>query len=299
MKGPSGSSISGGACSSSEYKPVTHLVRLQQHNYHSGSQPRNYLSYPSVSRLLRERGVSLDTADIRGTGPNGSLLKGDVLAYLGRVKHGYLSDQSQRLDDLSHLDLRHTKPVSVKPASENDALQANIAKSSSRPAESKRSLVEVTMPVSLDAIHRCQRAIRQSLDVNIPLSRFIKRASKIANEESSKQASLRMNKDIIFDAIIGHEREDRNPRFMPFISSSKMENDTTMGNREVDSLAFLTARWPAPTMESQPTRGRQETATSKVNIFSVKVAKENKSSASIFLNRIKALLEVEPGQLII
>ena len=277
----------------------TSLVHTRRQTYHSRSQPKNCFSYPSVQRLLREQGISHDTANIPATGPNGSLLKGDVLAYLGRVKQGYLSAQSQRLENLSHLDVRHTKYVHVKPVLDTDNLEANDTDSFSKDKKPQRSIVEVTIPISLNAVYNCQNLIRQSLEVNVPLSSFITRASVIANEESSKQASLSSKKDTIFDAIIGQEQTGRQFRFVPSMKSSTSMHAMKTENHEVDSLDFLTARLPTPKALGRRTRDRLEKVTSKADIFSVKVATGKRYPASIFLNKFKSLLELEPGQLIL
>ena len=248
--------------------------------------------YPSVQRLLRGQGIPLDKADIPATGPNGTLLKGDVLAYLGQVKEDYLSAQSQRLNDLSHLDLSYTKNLPVK-STQQEATNDHLENGKPQP-----SVVEVTAPISLVAIHRCQELLLQSLNVKVPLSKFITQASKIANKEILKQALSCTSKSTVFDTIIGHDQGDKISRFVPYVSSRKRTNNTETKKLNVDSLEFLTAIWPAPAISKQ-TRQSQETAASNYEIIGVKVTRENKSSASAFLNRIKALLEVEPGQLII
>ena len=65
------------------------------------AQKQKYPLYPSVQHLLRENGLPKEEADkIPATGPNGRLLKGDVLAYLGRIKDNYTSELSERIAKL-------------------------------------------------------------------------------------------------------------------------------------------------------------------------------------------------------
>lgn len=73
-------------------------------------QNAKYPLYPAVTALLHENHVpSSDISKIPATGPNGRLLKGDVLSYLGRIQADYSSTQSKRIQHLAHLDLSKIK----------------------------------------------------------------------------------------------------------------------------------------------------------------------------------------------
>lgn len=85
----------------------------------SGKQPETLL--PSVIRLLHENGLKEDeAANIGGTGPKGRILKGDVLAYLGKIAKDSPAQVKARLDKLEHLDLSGIK-VAEKPKVETSA----------------------------------------------------------------------------------------------------------------------------------------------------------------------------------
>ena len=221
------------------------------------------------------------------------------MAYLGRVKQDYLYEQSQRLENLSHLDLSRNKSESVDVAPRNGDLQNKDTNDSSPMSNFENADIEVTTSISLDAVRRCQDLLRRSLDVSIPLSRFVFQASKIANEENSIQTSSQVKGDIIFDAITGNGKARQKLNFVPDISSPLTARETKLKEREVDYLDFLAAKWPTARVPNRSERKAPDFVTREPKILSVRVKKDDRSAASIFLKKFKALLELEPGQLII
>lgn len=77
---------------------------------------------PAVLRLLHEHGIS-DPKTITATGPQGRLLKGDVLVHVGTVKSQMIKDledilaKKQKLD-LDNIVVQKPAPTSSKPVSE-------------------------------------------------------------------------------------------------------------------------------------------------------------------------------------
>ncbi|KAI3405411.2 PDX1 [Candida oxycetoniae] len=68
---------------------------------------------PSVELLLNEYDISKDTAlvNIKASGPNGRILKGDVLAYLGKINEDSIEDITKFLKSRQHLDLSNVVPA--------------------------------------------------------------------------------------------------------------------------------------------------------------------------------------------
>ncbi|ODV90065.1 hypothetical protein CANCADRAFT_20355, partial [Tortispora caseinolytica NRRL Y-17796] len=66
---------------------------------------------PSVLGLLAEMHLSPEEAlnKIPASGPHGRLLKGDVLAYMGKIPADYPEKLRESIDSLSHLDLSNIK----------------------------------------------------------------------------------------------------------------------------------------------------------------------------------------------
>lgn len=282
-----------------KYRSATRKNRWLHRYYHPGLQHKeNYFSYPSVHRLLQEQGIKLDTANIPATGPNGRLLKGDILAYLGRVNQDYLHEQSQRLNNLSRLNLSKSKAASVDAPSQSGHAQTENTNNSSDIGNLERADIEITMPISLDAVFRCQELLRRSLDVSVPLSRFVSQASKIANERTSMPTTSHTYEDTVFDAIVGHEKARRKPKFIPSISSLPVAREPELKDRKIDYLDFLAAKWPTIRVPGQSDRAIPKVVGRPAKTLSVRARKENKGAASTYLKKLKALLEVEPGQLI-
>ncbi|AOA61082.1 Pyruvate dehydrogenase complex binding protein [Komagataella phaffii CBS 7435] len=82
---------------------------------------------PSVELLLHENGLSKEDAlaKIQATGPSGRILKGDVLAYLGKISPELNVKISEYINNKSHLDLskiqiRETKASEQSPSSSGD-----------------------------------------------------------------------------------------------------------------------------------------------------------------------------------
>jgi pyruvate/2-oxoglutarate dehydrogenase complex dihydrolipoamide acyltransferase (E2) component len=69
---------------------------------------------PSVSHLLRSHDIH--PSEIAPTGPKGRLLKGDVLAHLGRIDKAWPRELGGRIGKLGKLDLSGVKAAAPAPA---------------------------------------------------------------------------------------------------------------------------------------------------------------------------------------
>jgi pyruvate/2-oxoglutarate dehydrogenase complex dihydrolipoamide acyltransferase (E2) component len=111
------------------------------------AQKQTYPLYPSVQHLLKINGLPKEEADkIPASGPNGRLLKGDVLAYVGKIQNSYPAESAARFKTLSHLDLSNIK---VMPRKDVPAKKPAVTEAA--PVEDLD--VEVAMPISFD-LHR-------------------------------------------------------------------------------------------------------------------------------------------------
>jgi pyruvate/2-oxoglutarate dehydrogenase complex dihydrolipoamide acyltransferase (E2) component len=79
---------------------------------------------PAVSRLLTEYGIE-NPKSITATGPQGRLLKGDVLAHVGSISTNVVQDLEKILEKKQHLDLSNikvqqpSKPSQQPPSSQS------------------------------------------------------------------------------------------------------------------------------------------------------------------------------------
>ena len=275
----------------------------------SGKHQKQYAPlYPSIAQLLHENGLSSSEANkIPPSGPKGRLLKGDVLAYLGRISASYSSDQSARITKLGHLDLRNVKPApsKVTAPSQPSKFQAQRAPE----PELEPNDIEIAIPISLSSVISVQKRIQATLGVTLPLSTFIARATELANESLPCSAALKSIADELFNDVLGLSNvsiKTSRGRYMPQITAMPMKTfaERAGPRRQPDVYDMLTGR--STTTASTRNTGIPPPSTiacsktgESTNVFSVGAAKGEEKRARVFLERVKTILQVEPGRLIL
>jgi pyruvate/2-oxoglutarate dehydrogenase complex dihydrolipoamide acyltransferase (E2) component len=261
-------------------------------------QKQTYPLYPSVQHLLKENGLPKEEADkIPATGPSGRLLKGDVLAYLGKVEDSYNAEQSKRIGKLAHLDLSNIKLAAPKatPAPEKAAAKEET------PAVEKQN-TPLALPISLKAVEECQKRLQAALGVFIPVSTLIARASELANEDLPVQNTAHPSADELFNDVLGlPKKKYARGRFTPEMKTGYQApalSTRTPKSKTPDILDHLFGKKPVsrPVKASPP---RAANVGEPVHFLSVKVPDGEGKRALIFLNRVKTLLEEEPGRLVV
>ena len=268
-------------------------------------QRQTYPLYPSVAQLFHEKNIPTSEADkIPASGPKGRLLKGDVLAYLGRISSSYSSDQSARILKLGHLDLSNVKPeppkeISIKPASKPQSQQT---------AEPESIDTEIAVPISLSSVLSVQKRIQATLGVTLPLSTFIARATELANDNLPRPTSVKPTTDELFNDILGLNKissKSSKGRYIPQITALPPQPFTQvvkpLKQPDVyDILAGSASAKPIKGLEMPPpgimAGSKKDEAT---NVFSVSAVKGEEKRARVFLERVKTILQVEPGRLIL
>jgi pyruvate/2-oxoglutarate dehydrogenase complex dihydrolipoamide acyltransferase (E2) component len=262
----------------------------------------NYPLLPSVAHLLKENGLDESAINsITPTGPNGRLLKGDVLAYLGKINAKTPSEISSRFDKASHLDLSNIK-VAKAPEPKKPLQEAAPAP----PPAPVKSLV--TVPVSLSAVIEAQQKIQKSLGVFLPLSTFIGRAAEIANDELPLPAGHQPTADELFNQVLGLDKVAAGPKVsrgsyipqiaaIPPASAALPTTRSTAAAKKMDIIDILAGT-------SKPKRAAKATtmlpgASTGPNVFSLQVPKAEERRALVFLERVKLVLENEPGRLVL
>lgn len=257
--------------------------------------------YPSVIALMHERGMEMSEADkIPASGPNGRLLKGDVLAYVGSIDPKAPSRLSERLAHLSHLDLSNIKIAQTPNAKEPTTNTASGSKSAPEP-EHKSS---IALPISFAAIKQVQKRVQASLGISVPLETFLTRAIEIANTDLPVSKSRAPTADELFDDIVGVKHvsaAESHGHFIPQIIALGPSTALPSPRRRspapdvIDILSGVATRATArPQFVSAPIS--EGTASS---MFSLTVDKGEEQRAKIFLERMKTILQVEPGRLVI
>ena len=265
-------------------------------------QKQKYPLYPSIVQLLHEKGLPVSEADkIPASGPKGRLLKGDVLAYLGKISSSYPSEQSARITKLGHLDLSNAKPA---PPKETPPPPASKAQPSPAP-EPEITETEIAVPISLSSVLSVQKRIQTTLGVTLPLSTFIARAIELANDDlphSNKPPTA----DELFNDVLGLNNVSAKVskgHYIPQITALPSTPLSTKPGpkREPDVYDILTGT--ASVKKGIPMLPPGIMAGSNpgdaTNVFSVSAAKGEEKRARVFLERVKTILQVEPGRLIL
>ncbi|OLL24460.1 putative pyruvate dehydrogenase protein X component, mitochondrial [Neolecta irregularis DAH-3] len=128
------------------------------------SKPRAdnaFVHSPAVMHLLREYSIT-DPSRIIATGPNGRILKGDVLAHIGKINESTPKSLTDAFCKLSKLDLRNIKAV------EPNLIKSTVTREK---AEGTRNDTNKTA---------FEKSILKIIDVEIDLSKVEKLAEKIS-----------------------------------------------------------------------------------------------------------------------
>jgi pyruvate/2-oxoglutarate dehydrogenase complex dihydrolipoamide acyltransferase (E2) component len=265
------------------------------------SYEQKYPLMPSVEHLVKANGISKDdVSKIKPTGPNGRLLKGDVLAYMGTINSEAPSAVSSYFDKLSHLDLSNIKVAESKPA----------PKKAEAPAEKGAPPVpedlEVNVPISLAKVVEVQKKIQDTLGVFLPVSTFISRAAEVANDELPL-AHYRPTANELFDAVLGLDKvkaaKGSRGVYLPQISAIPAGASFTpkaaprAAKRDIiDDIAGTPAKNTTSSMVSVPTVPGLSTSG---NVFTLTVPEAEEERAYVFLQRCKVILEEDPGRLVL
>lgn len=243
--------------------------------------------------MLTLNGLPKEEADkIPATGPGGRLLKGDVLAYIGQIENAYPSELASRFTKLSHLDLSNIKVMAKKEAPKKTAAEA--------PAVVEDLPIEVALPVSLTAVMECQKRVKDSIGVFLPLSTFVARAAELANEDLPRSKVAKPSADELFNAVLGLDKvagKYSHGNFVPQVTA-------------LPPTAIPSKRASAPKSDILDMLAGKKASTRKsvtgaagvagpLNVFSVSVPKGDEKRGRVFLERVKTVLEVEPGRLVV
>lgn len=261
----------------------------------SGTFDHSYPLLPSVGHLVKQNGLSKeDVSKIKGTGPQGRLLKGDILAHIGSINADTPSAISSRFDKLSHLDLSNIKVAEKKaaPAPKEAApvVEAPVIED-----------IEINVPVSLAKVAEVQQKIQDTLGVFLPFSTFISRAAEVANDDlppSTRAPTV----DELFDQVLGLDKvkaaKGSRGIYLPQISAIPPPSAFPPAVAKKTDIIDILAASPKKS-RSVPTITAVPGFSSGANVFSLVVPKEEEDRALVFLERCKAILEEEPGRLVL
>lgn len=261
------------------------------------AQKQTYPLYPSIIQLLHENGIDASKADeIPATGPKGRLLKGDVLVYLGKAQADAASNVQAIYDKLAHLDLSNIKVAEKKPATKK------ADEKPTKPAAPKVEDLLVTLPVSLKSVIEVQKKVEASLGVFMPLSAFVSRAMELANDELPLAANYKPSADELFNQILGLDKvgpQGSRGHYVAQISALPPPaafSPKPIKSTKPDIIDILSG---GPAKKTVAPASRPSGLSTGLNVFSLKVPKPEEKRAKVFLERVKLVLENEPGRLVV
>lgn len=257
------------------------------------AQKQKYPLYPSVEHMLHQNGLSsADAENIPATGPQGRLLKGDVLAYLGKINKEYPAQSSARLEKLSHLDLSNiqlAKRAETKPEQPKQQAAA---------IDEPVQATEIAIPISLSSVIATQKRVQDSLGIFLPLSTFIARASELANDDLPVNKNRKPTADDLFNAVLGLDQVPTSSRghFFPNITGITPAPIPASSTRKPDIIDMLA---PKRAKASKPAVTVAPGISATNNVFSVVAQAGEEAQATEYLERMKLALEQEPGRLVL
>jgi pyruvate/2-oxoglutarate dehydrogenase complex dihydrolipoamide acyltransferase (E2) component len=261
----------------------------------SKARKQTYPLYPSVQHLLLSNGLTKDDANkIPASGPAGRLLKGDVLAYLGKIEKNYPGQQAKRMDKLAHLDLS------------NIQLAAPTKKPEAKPVEAEKPApildTEFALPISLSAVLETQKRVHETLGINVPLSTLIARASELANDNLPLSKNRKPTADELFNSVLGLNKvstKTSRGHYVPQITGLPTAPVSTSQRaaKKADIFDILAGKSSGPKKASK-NFGAQSVVAAQ-NVFSVSAPKGDEKRAQEYLERMKHVLEAEPGRLVL
>ncbi|RBQ64829.1 hypothetical protein FVER14953_05355 [Fusarium verticillioides] len=259
-----------------------------------------YPLLPSVGHLIKEKGISeAELKKIKGTGPHGRLLKGDILAYLGSINPETPAANEVNFNNLFHLDLSNIK-VATKPAPPSKPVEEAKAEAPKAPAVEN---LEVSIPITLSKVVEVQNRIHETLGVFLPISTFVGRAAEVANDDlpPTKRAP---NANELFDQVLGLDKikaaKGSRGVYLPQISAvppTSLLTPFSPTRKQTDIIDILAA--PKKSAPKPTTIQTVPGLSSGTNVFTLVVPKAEEERAQIFLERCKVILEEEPGRLVL
>lgn len=251
---------------------------------------------PSVQHLIKEHGLPDSAVDeMTPTGPNNRLLKGDVLAYLGKIDAKTPQQISERWDHNSHLDLTNIKISIAEP--KGAKVPEKTAKTQ---APAPTPVTSLSLPISLQAALDIQKKVNATLGTFLPLSTFIARATELANDELPLPANYQPSADELFNQVLGLDKvgtKVSRGKYLPQVSAFPPVPRAAQSKKAdiIDILAG-TAKKSASVRQN----GAQASGVpSGINLFSLTVPKPEEKRAKVFLERVKLVLENDPGRLVL
>ncbi|KAG0375679.1 pyruvate dehydrogenase complex dihydrolipoamide acetyltransferase component (E2) [Mortierella sp. AD032] len=154
-----------------------------QHVQQTASTPSSKLISPAVAHLLLQNHIS-DVTKIPSTGPKGRVLKGDVLAFLGKIKARPAPEPTIPQPKTLPAPTKTASPAAPAPgAAFTDNATSNMRKViASRLSESKTTIPHsyVTRDIVIDNMMKLRHILADELQVKVSVNDFLIKAASLA-----------------------------------------------------------------------------------------------------------------------
>ncbi|ODV60937.1 Pdx1p ASCRUDRAFT_34697, partial [Ascoidea rubescens DSM 1968] len=249
----------------------------------SNTANSNQTFFPSVSNLLSENNISRDDAlaKIKASGPNGRILKGDVLVYLGKASKDSLNKLNEYIHKHDHLDLSNivATPIKLTSADSKDS-QSTAPAPVSKP---KPQPIILSQTYNLSTLIELQK---QSIGKVKPFT-----ISEYINEASKKSESLAYQKhainsdyyDELFEDLVTPSNIERFQIKNLKINYSAISNSNSTSKPSIFDL--LTQNSNSSNYSAQPTVEVELLLNDKVG--------DAKEKANIYLQKLGEFLQPE------
>lgn len=275
-----------------------------------GQNPK-YPLYPAVLALIHANHISeADVLKIPATGPGGRLLKGDVLAYLGTIESDYSKAQSDRIKKLGHLDLSNIKIAEQKaPAAATTGPTTGADARKAKPDTPR--LTSVAIPISLAEVLKAQKRVQDTLGTTVSLSTFLARAVDLANDDLPLPNGSKPSSNALFNAVLGLDTIPTTSRgtYLPQVTALPLTRGQSPAQRipspksakkTVDIIDILSGKArPVPSAPRRLVSPLPAASSGALNVLTLTVPIGEEKRARTFLERVKTVLQVEPGKLIL
>ena len=207
---------------------------------------------------------------------------------------------------LGHLDLSNVQ-VTTPPGVPSQSTAPAQETASQTPEPEPETDTEIALPISMKSVLEVQKRIQETLGVTMPLSTFIARATEIANDELPRPANYKPSSDELFNQVLGLDKVKSKTSRGDFVLQVTALPTATVFRaplrplKKHDIIDILTGN---PTRASKPMAKPPPVNTMTgsapaTNVFSVVAVKGEEQRARVFLERVKTILQVEPGSLVI
>lgn len=258
----------------------------------------NQTLLPSVQNLLHANNISSEDAlaKIAATGPNGRLLKGDVLSYLGKVSQEQVDKVLSTIASNQHLDLSNIK---IKQPQEETAKADDKGSKDQKAADKKAAAapepVVIKQTIGLSDINLLRTTVSSTLSSDLSVSTLVNKASKLAERDVPKLAHAPKSvlNDPVFEDLITPRVRQR--AFDATVTIEKAKQSSAAASKDIFDL--LTSNKRALSRPSTKASAEPQAVSVSVKVNSKVPNAETK--ARLYVDRLQYYLTKGTGELIL